>query len=154
VNHHRAALDAAKEFLEFVRSSEKPTLRGLAMRLDTLATLMWPLDDEVADTPDRPHDSYKAWREVIRPRFPMLGLYACFRFDTEDPTPRESEVGDAVDDLADICLDLEDTLWVEQKRGAAEAAGHLCWSYWAHWGWHLRGLQQHVFDMMREHQLR
>jgi hypothetical protein len=149
MNHHRAALDAAKEFLEFVRSSEKPTLRGLAMRLDTLATLMWPLEDDPFDTPTRPHESYTAWYKAIGPRFPMLGSYACPPPKTEDPTPRETSVGDAVDDLADICLDCEAALWVERQVDAKDGAEHLCWLYWVHWQEHLRGLQYHLFDIMR-----
>jgi hypothetical protein len=150
MNHHRAALDAAKEFLEFVRSSEKPTLRGLAMRLDTLATLMWPLEERAyGATPKRATSSYNAWREVIAPRFPMLGFYSIVLFDIADPIACESGMGDAVDDLADICLGLEEALWIERKTDETQGAQHLCWSCWSVWGEHLRGLQRHLYDLMR-----
>src|SRR5690554_1396903 len=100
MNHHRAALDAAKEFLEFVRSSDKPTLRGLAMRLDTLVTLMWPLRTWVYDPAEIPkRDTVKGlhgWVGIISERFPDLSKETFFE-------PRN---GSSVIDLGEICLDL------------------------------------------------
>lgn len=146
MNHHRAALDAAKEFLEYVRSSEKPTLRGLAMRLDTLATLMWPLRDEVYDPdeiPDRDavsglHD----WCKIIHARFPDLGREVIFE------TSRLIDI-----DLAELCMDLEQAIVVQDLSDDIQAAEHMSWMFWIHSGHHLRSLQLGLHDVMACHNL-
>ena len=153
MEHHRAALDATKDFLAFVRDAENPKLRDLALRLDNLAAKMWPLEDRAfGEMPEslyrETRDAGPRWYALIGPRFPKLGLYTSACFNTEDPTPRETDVCDAVDDVADICRDLEEALALERATDAVQAAEHLRWSYWAHWGRHLRSLQLHLYDLM------
>lgn len=154
MNHARAALDAGTEVLEYVRAAPHPTPGGLSQRLDELAARMWPLQDDAygkmpASVPQAILD-VRAWRGIIGPRFPALGLYATTTLGTDDPTPRETSVGDAVDDLLDICRELEQEIALERATNEEQAAAHLCWSYWTHWGRHLRGLQLHLHDLLCE----
>ena len=50
-------------------------------------------------------------------------------------------VGDSLDDLADMAVDLSEVLSVIQKFGEAEGQYAFVDSYRIHWGYHLRQLQ-------------
>jgi len=143
MDHHRAALDAAKEFLEFVRSSEKPTLRGLAMRLDNLATLMWPLNTWIFEEgiPERDwHTDVRDWSAIAETRFP----------DLERETIQQPRNISSVVDIAEICVDIEESMVVESLSDEKQAAQHLCWKYWHHFGLHVRDVQLHLYMLMSE----
>ena len=53
-------------------------------------------------------------------------------------------VGDAVDDIADIAMDLDDVLcrWTESPD---DALWHFVHGFNAHWGEHLRALQLYLY---------
>jgi len=50
-------------------------------------------------------------------------------------------VGDAIDDLADICSELHEGVRLAESIGDVGAASHLRWTFRTHWGKHLRELQ-------------
>lgn len=60
----------------------------------------------------------------------------------------ESEigVGDAVDDLADIAMDLAGVAWRFEHTSAADALWHYEHLYRIHWGEHLRDLQRFLHE--------
>ena len=77
-------------------------------------------------------------RTSLSQRFKNLGLYhtVCPRMDLSSIP--ETTVGDAIDDLLDIAHELESAL--AQSNPLASAAE----GFYAHWGYHLRGLQSYL----------
>ncbi|MXQ11513.1 DUF5063 domain-containing protein [Microvirga makkahensis] len=114
---------------------------ALARALDALAAVYHdtpsgrPSDAEA----EPPRDDYRLIRQHVGRIFPDLGLYA-----TADPLEvpnEEALVGDAIDDISDIALDLKEILWRWQNLGADDAIWHFRFGYQTHWGRHLHGLR-------------
>jgi len=125
---------------------------------DRLQVLAWALDDlllglrsfptaepteDDAEPPQMDHQSVHA--EVGR-RFPELGFYPA-----ADPLDLESEevlVGDAVDDAADIAIDLAEVIWRWDHLSKDDAAWCLHFGFKTHWGQHLMDLRRHLHALM------
>ncbi len=138
-----APFDMARRFRDLVLTAEPPPLSELSKGLDALVLAVQEADDlvpttEGADPP--PHD-YAALYAAIRARFPDLGFYS-----VSDPLvlPAEPMTGDAIDDLADIVIDLADALWRYDHNGLADALWDLTFSYRTHWGAHARDLAAYL----------
>jgi len=115
----------------------------LPLLLDTLASASRWFPDSGLEYVTAPITPYDERRQLAAERFPGLGLY-----NTVPIAPvgdAEPEVGDAIDDLADIYGDLEvfDQLWTTDGPEAAMLA--VSATFDAHWGAHLRDLQHYLF---------
>ncbi len=87
----------------------------------------------------------RAKYSVIRARFstafPHLGFYEAI---TELSNPNaEATTGDALDDLADIAVDLQDVL-DRARVNVDDALWHFRFGFETHWGAHLRWLQLYL----------
>jgi hypothetical protein len=137
IHTYSAVIDAPHE-------DEVAQLRALGAALDRLAiayaeTAEAPFVDG-DDPPD--HSAYEAMCARVRRAFPKFGYYALV-----DPTPdpnAEVAMGDAVDDLADIALDLEPIVWLWGQGRHGEAAWYFQLTYRQHWGTHLHDLRRYV----------
>lgn len=75
--------------------------------------------------------------------FPSLGLYHAAPAGDVREEP-ECLIGDAVDDLVDILLDLREVLWFADRKEIENAYGQFLLSFRSHWGQHLRALQSYL----------
>ena len=145
-------LVAAQSLFDYVvgKEGQKGTVEELALHVDAfMYALRFLLVDEVAsiqETDDEAPDFAKEnWRDIIGPRFSMLGLYwetATSRMvGTENP---EIVVGDAIDDLDDIVREINKAKWYLVNCGRDEALAALRWCYESHLYMHLTRLRLHL----------
>ncbi len=139
--------DTIREFLDLVENSSDSAPeneRALSFLLDQLgmathaAKPTAPLTDSNA-----PEREYKVLRERIVSRFPNYGLYREAGTEPDD----EFLVGDAIDDLTDIAIDLSEVEWLWDNAGETDAMWQFHFGFESHWGSHLRGLQWYVHEL-------
>jgi hypothetical protein len=125
-------------------------LQALARTLDALAMAVHQTQasDDDGDHVPSPSGRYNALRRAISPRFPELGLYATIV--PGPPTDLQGVVGDAIDDLVDIALDLEAVLWRVEHVNLQDAMWHFRFGFISHWGQHLLELRGHVHHLLRQ----
>ena len=125
-------------------------LEALAQTLDALAMAyhQTPAVDDHSDYVLAPTGSYDEHRKSISPRFPELGLYASIA--PGPPSDLQGVVGDAIDDVVDIMLDLEAVLWRSANVSLEDAVWHFRFGYLSHWGQHLMELRGHVHYLLRQ----
>ena len=75
-------------------------------------------------------------------RFPDYGYYASV--DPRLVLEEKPSVGDAIDDLADIVLDLREVSWRYDTFGADDAHWHFRFLFQIHWGAHVRDLSRYL----------
>lgn len=134
-------------FLALVHGQGPATTQKLAQLrepLDQLAvtTHADPPDCD-SDEVDVPPREYVAARQIVQARFPDLGFYRAQSLDLD-----EELTGDAVDDLADLVLDLESALWRWANVSPEDALWHYHLEFRTHWGEHLRALQTYLHERL------
>ncbi len=85
---------------------------------------------------------YYALRAVIQPQWPELGFYDMVDLSATI-TPDTVEVGDDLDDLADLVKNLSEAVWL----ASTDLPGGLSWLRFtadAHWGDHVDDLIRHL----------
>ena len=129
----------ARNFLSVVWEGERPTDEILLRALDLLLAAYHHTPEAApTDTDLEPPRSGgpQLYREVAA-RFPNYGHYPVF-----DPTASfEEDVmrGDAIDDLADLTLDMREVVWRAEHFGTDDAHWFFRLLYF-HWGLHARHL--------------
>jgi len=137
------AIDAARCFLAVAWEGERPSDAELTAALDRLVSV-YP------DTPDAepsgidveaPRNSGPNFFEQLGARYPDYGYYPA-----ADPMGEAGDppsVGDAVDDLGDIIIDMLEVVWLADHVGENDAH----WSFrlmFFHWGAHARDLLRYL----------
>ena len=111
---------AVHDLLELVEDDvlEPAGARDLLGRLDRLAAALHDAPQDAPRTDREPprRDGGELRRRVVA-RFPVLGLY---RAPGLDPAG-DGGVGDAVDDLVGLLLDLRDVAWLWEHAGPSDA---------------------------------
>ncbi len=92
---------------------------------------------------DAPRVEYEQARALVSARFPDFGHYHVARLLDEQGSDGPI-VGDAIDDLADIYIDLKDAAWMWDEVDPADGAFELQSSFHTHWQWHLRDVQSYL----------
>ena len=138
------------EFTDFALDGthQENSLQDLIKKLDELPFLLYSSEFEFdeKDYPDPPEIEYQKIRKQIELKFPELGYYKIPEFDEYSlESTGELIVGDAIDDVTDIVIDLLEIEWFFQNTSEADALWHLDTSYRAHWGKHLRELQLYLY---------
>ena len=133
-----------------LRPGELPTLSRLLDEL-ALALLEWSGAPPESDN-DPPAVDASALRARLCARFPGFGFYRVVAPSSPGEGDDDADVtlGDAIDDLLDICSDLHDARWYcgHGEVGDGErCAGEL---FHDHWGRHLRDLQSYLHRAARE----
>ena len=136
--------DTIRKFLNLVERSSAPVEeneRALKLLLDRL---------ELASHGTRPEvpvaDLEAPRRAQIASRFPNYGLYRAAGTEPED----DLLVGDAIDDITDIAIDLSEVEWLRDNTGEDHAMWQFFFSFETHWGSHLRSLQWYVHESTRD----
>ncbi len=136
-----------ERYLDLVeRSSASATQneRALGLLLDQLALATHTLGPTAPATDrEAPRREYSVVRAEVAPRFPNYGLYRSAGTEPDD----ELLVGDAIDDITDIAIDLSGTLWLWQNVGETDAMWQYHFDFSSHWGSHLRGLQWYIHEL-------
>jgi hypothetical protein len=90
---------------------------------------------------EAPRECWKDLYEKLGKRFPEMGLYPAV-----DPTGAlggDAGVGDAIDDLADLTLDMREVVWLAENVGIDDAQWMFRLQY-LHWGTHARELANYL----------
>lgn len=142
-----AALTAASHTIRLILNRERAVLATLRDQLTRLRqgvsqlpmTVCWPDDFGVTPTALA---RYMELRTIIRSQWPELGFYDAASLSAEI-TSDTGEVGDDLDDLADLVMDLTGAVHL----AATDLAGGLSWLRFtadAHWGEHADDLVRHL----------
>jgi hypothetical protein len=138
--------DAIEEFIALLENSAIPAeerMQRLRRSLDLLALLQHDVSyvfDE-RDYPDAPRKEHKAIRQVVSARFPGLGYYNIPSSVTQHIAESSMDVGDAIDDIGDIAIELYEVLWRLDHTSTDDALWYFANSYFTHWEHHVRELQ-------------
>jgi hypothetical protein len=147
-------LDVASRLQELATSCSETATRQ--ERVERLLTLLDELAFRIAQLPEgspsasdvRPAlPDYKAMRALVSAGCPELGRYATVPCDGFEAS---LQVGDAVDDLTDILLDLAEIRRRYEASGAEEAAWYARFLYRAHFGYHLVEVRRALFHHLRQ----
>ena len=137
------AIEAARHFLSVVWDGPVPTDAVLTAALDRLIAAYHDAPD-VGPTNydvDPPRESDLAFFRQVGARFPAYGLYSLA--DPIDDPHTAMGMGDAIDDIGDITLDMRDVIWLADNIGPDDAH----WSFrlqFFHWGTHARDLVRYL----------
>src|SRR5215469_4320867 len=143
---HEEIKDAITEFIALIEDNAIPAEEGmqrLRRSLDRLALLQHDVSytfDE-RDYPDAPRKDYNVTRQMVSARFPGLGYYNIPSSVTEHIGYTGIDVGDAIDAIADITVELHEVIWRFDHTTADDALWYFTNSYSTHWEEHLRELQ-------------
>ena len=137
------------DFLDLVENgkdgTEEDNIQYLASLLNVLTTFVaksnYDFDDSAPEYTGIPYDMR---RSLAEKRFPSFGYYNTVAPISEDIGAGEVQVGDAIDDVADIYGDLHEVVWLHHKGfdNAAYFAFDRNWT--SHWGMHCRELQLYI----------
>ena len=137
------AIEAARHFLHLVWEGDTPADDALLAALDRLVAAYHDTPDVHAsdDDQDPPREDGGSLRRQLAERFPTYGFYPVA--DPADAPGAAAMVGDAIDDLADLTLDMREAVWLADHVGIDDAH----WSYrlhFSHWGRHARELSLYI----------
>lgn len=140
---HSPAIEAARQFLRVLWDGEAPKDSALLAALDRLVAAYHDTPGALPSDTDieAPREDEGTLYKALSGRFPDYGFYPA-----ADPaaSPEEAAVlGDAIDDLADLTLDMREVLWLADHQGVDDAH----WSFrlhFFHWGRHARELSLYL----------
>ena len=124
----------------------------LVRGLDALAYAIHFIDEEnSASESEPPRLDYDEAYEATKLRYPFLGRYWLALV----PVMQEGmvgvlAVGDAIDDLADILIELKDVRWLHVHCGRKEALATLRTRYETHLWMHVHSLRQYLEEVKRD----
>lgn len=127
-------------------------IKRLVRCLDALAYAVHFVDPENgAGELEPPRLDYAQTYEAIRQRFPFLGKYwLALHPVLQEGTEGELAVGDAIDDLADILIEIKDVRWLHEQTGRKEALAALRERYDMHLWMHIHSLRQYLEEVKRD----
>ncbi|MGM9320821.1 hypothetical protein [Deinococcus aquaticus] len=115
----------------------------LADLLDELRGEVQALPFGVPDADTPPREAYHDLRARIARACPEPGFYDLATGRALGHCDLPAEIGDALDDLTDLALDLSTALALADTDGAA-ALAWLRWSHDSHWGDHVQDVTPHL----------
>ena len=137
------AIRAAKHFLSVVWDGDRPDDETLLAALDSLVAAyhVTPVGDVSDADVDAPRQNGAYLYAEVAARFPTYGAYP-----VADPTGSLDDalmVADAIDDLADLTLDMREALWFAEHVSLNDA--HFAFRlHFFHWGQHARELSLYM----------
>lgn len=137
------AIEAARHFLTVVWGGEAPSDEALLEALDRLVFAYHHTPDAGPSDTDLKaprFDGATLYEEVAR-RFPDHGHYP-----VSDPTASREDaamMGDAIDDLADLTLEMRQVVWLADHIGPHDAHWFFRLHFF-HWGRHARELSLYL----------
>jgi hypothetical protein len=151
-------IEAVRAYLDLLQedATSNDRLRALARVLDQLAMAYHQVADGVpaGEYPNvYRRGDYAAMRKLVARAFPDFGFYPSV--SSGDDVRAEGvlttvAVGDAVDDLTDIALEMQEVAWRWENTGVDDAAWHFQFGYGSHWGRHLHDVRNYVHARLFE----
>lgn len=145
-------IDAVRRYLEILRQPPETATeawQALAEALDRLACahhdIDYAFDEDARDPPELA--TYDKMRTMAAAAFPDFGFYAVVRPGAG--VDAHALLGDAIDDLADIALEMMEVEWRWLNNGPSDAAWYIHTSY-GHWARHLIDLRSYVHACLFE----
>ena len=139
-----------EDFINFIESDLTKKLdrdKILLVHLDSLGFIQAHLDfifDE-NDYEEPPLLIYDVKYNLIKNNFNNYGCYNLPEEIDENISETNIIVGDAIDDIVDIYLELKEIQWRFIHTSQNDALWNLENNYKFHWGTHLRNLQRYVY---------
>jgi hypothetical protein len=142
----RTAIEAYIDVVESTTLTADDRLARLPGVLDSLAVAVREITYEFdgADYAEKPAVDYQATYQVVGRHFPTLAYYNVPDSITSQIAESKMGVGDAIDDIVDILLDLKGVIWRFENTSADDALWDFSESFKYHWGRHLRELQLYL----------
>lgn len=142
-------LNTILEYLDLLangRGGATENLEALDVVLDKLALAYHFAEYETEGIvyPDAVREEYERMRKLTVEQFPDFGYYNKPSSVTGEVAEAQMFVGDAVDDVADMAVDLLEVAWRWQNTSVDDALWHFRLGYESHWGEHLRYLQLYI----------
>lgn len=133
------AIDSARNFLAVVWDGSAPNEATLSAALDRLLASYHdaPETSATASKEHAPRQDYSDLYRQTAIRFPEYGKYPIA--DPTAPFENALMMGDAIDDLVDLTLDMREVVWLHENIGYDEAMFFFRLLF-SHWGLHARGL--------------
>ena len=133
--------DVIEDFYSTEEREEK-----LKFKLDQLALAYHFANFEFDETDytDAPRKDYDELRKIVSKNFPNCSYYNIAQPTSIKIGEASISVGDAIDDICDIAIDLSEVLWCWENTSVENALWHFQQSYEYHWGHHLRELQLYL----------
>lgn len=137
------ALQAAKQFLSIVWDGDTPSDEALLAALDGMVAAYHVTPEGEVSDPDveAPRQEGTSLFAEVAARFPKFGPYP-----VADPSKSMDDalmMADAIDDLADLTLDMREVVWTAEHLGIDDA--HFAFRLlFFHWGQHARELSLYL----------
>jgi len=133
------SIEAARRLVALILDGPAPGEVALVRALDRMADAYHaaPEGECIYTEVDPPERDGAALRARIEARFPDYGFYRSAGLLVSGDEP--PGIGDAIDDLLDLVLDLGGAVWLADHVGLDDAHWHLHLLHF-HWGRHLREL--------------
>ena len=130
-------------------------MSGLIRAIDVLIYCLHLIGPEIPDIEESdlepPKSDYREVYEAIGKQYPNLGYYwAALDPIIKNGTEDKISVGDAIDDLADILIDLHEVQWFREHSGQRDALASLRWRYNSHLWMHLHSLRHYLEEVKRD----
>jgi hypothetical protein len=137
------AIEAARHFLAVVWDGETPTDEALLAALDRLVAAYHETPDANPSDKDveAPRQDGTSLAKEVGARFPDYGLYPMA--DPTKPLEGAAMMGDAVDDLADLTLEMREVMWIAEHVGVENAHSDFR-LFFFDWGRHARELSLYL----------
>ena len=135
-------VEAARCFLSIVWDGEIPSDEALLAALDRLVLAYHDTPEAGPDTElEAPRSGGPALYKQVAARFVNYGLYP-----VSDPAASIEDaagMGDAINDLMDLTLDMREVVWLADHAGQNDAHWSFRLNYY-HWGRHARELSLYL----------
>ncbi|MFN0278247.1 MAG: DUF5063 domain-containing protein [Pyrinomonadaceae bacterium] len=142
----RSAISDYLSLIEGKIESHDEREKSLILALDRLA-LAYHFSEsnfDEKDYPDAPRGDYETLYHTSGDVFPNYGYYNVVADVSVNIAETSVLVGDAIDDLADIALDMFEVIWLWENTSTENALWQFRGGYENHWGEHLRNLQLYI----------
>ncbi|MGE0240550.1 MAG: hypothetical protein AB7F09_18335 [Parvibaculaceae bacterium] len=125
---------------------------ALIHAIDTLMYAVHFVDADASETgPEAPRADYDQTYETLKQRHAGLGYYwLALHSIIREGTEGELAIGDAIDDLADILIDLGEVRWIHEHADRRTALAALRARYDMHLWMHFHSLRQYLEEVKRD----
>jgi hypothetical protein len=147
----REAISGFLALLDGVEDDAEAREAALALALDRLAVGYHYSECELDETdhPDAPRKDYQELRKTVSALFPEYGYYNVAARISVEISEGGLHIGDAIDDITDIAIDMYEVLWLWKNTSVDKALWEFRQGYENHWGMHLRCLQLYILANSR-----
>jgi len=146
-------LSKLKEFIDFINNPPKENVDEKLLKLiDEIFYVFYQIPDRSDDNeyPDPPKHEYEKKYKELRGIFNDYGYYNIPDNVCTKIADTKMNVGDAIDDIADLYFEFSDFIWRYENTSENDAIWYFKNPNKLHWEEHLRDLQYYLFKKIDE----